>query len=84
MLDSFEREITERVNVLADPQPQSLLCQPTMVVDQACDQEFFKARKPCWSKVTSINTSATANKQFPVGKKIVFFFTLVLLKLHFK
>ena len=37
----LEYEIIEGVNVLDGSKLKSFVCQPTMVVDQACNQEFL-------------------------------------------
>ena len=75
-------EIIERVNVLASPKPKSFLCQPIMVVDQACSQEFFR-KEVSRNKVTSKNISATTNRQ-KASEEIWDFFYQVPLKLNFK
>ena len=38
----WKYEIIERVNVLAPLKPKGFVCQQTMVVDQTCNQEFFR------------------------------------------
>ena len=67
------REVIERVNVLASPKPKSFLCQPTMLVDEACKQEFFRVEEVSWDKTTLTNISATTNEQKALGKNLGFF-----------
>ena len=39
-----EYEVIERVNVLDGLKPKSILCQPIMVFEQMCNQNFFLDR----------------------------------------
>ena len=56
-------EIIERMNVLACPKPKNFLFLPTMVVNEVCNHEFFRAGKFSWDNASSINISATTNEQ---------------------
>ena len=55
---------------------KSFLCQPTMVVNQACTQEFFRKDEVSRNEAILRNISATTNKQKALWGKIWFFFHL--------
>ena len=58
--------------------PKVLICQPVMVVNQACTQEVYRTEEVSRIKATSRNILATTNKQ----KDFWVFFTWVLLELQ--
>ena len=61
---------------LKERMSKSFVCQPTMVVDQARTQEFFRTEEVSKNKATLRNISTSTNKQKALSGKIWVFFNL--------